>query len=39
MVLAKRSTQRRPSTGATPAWAKRNKDVSEENGPRATGDE
>ena len=36
---AKRSTKLRSPTGVTPASAKRNKDVSEENAPRATGEE
>ena len=38
-VQAKRSTKLRSLTGVTPASAKRNKDVSEENAPRATGEE
>ena len=38
-VQAKRSTKLRSPTGVTPASAKRNEDVSEENAPRATGEE
>ena len=38
-VQAKRSTKLRSPTGVTPPSAKRNKDVSEENAPRATGEE
>ena len=38
-IQAKRSTKLRSPTGVTPASAKRSKDVSEENGPRATGEE
>ena len=38
-VQSKRSTKLRSPTRVTPASAKRNKDVSEENAPRATGEE